>query len=57
MAEKKKKDLFSKLFGARKSCCCNMRIEEAAEEQQKKPTGQTQAPSCCGNSKAQREPK
>ncbi|MDZ7696239.1 MAG: hypothetical protein U5R49_04665 [Deltaproteobacteria bacterium] len=35
MAEEKKKGIFSKLFGANKSSCCNVQIVEVSEEEKK----------------------
>ena len=52
MTEAKKGSIFSKLFGAKKSCCCNVRIEEvpeeASQEDQAKAKRPGQSPSCCG---------
>jgi len=35
MKEEKKKGIFSKLFGANKSSCCNVQIVEVSEEEKK----------------------
>jgi hypothetical protein len=35
MADDKKKGVFSKLFGSKKSSCCNLKIEEITDEQAK----------------------
>ena len=53
MAEEKKEGIFAKLFGGKKSGCCNMKIEEIPEEQQ---TGDAEkqpacGPSCCCGSR------
>lgn len=40
MSEDKKMGLFSKLFGAKKSSCCGIRIEEVSEEQQNEETNE-----------------
>ncbi len=47
MSKSKKEGLFSKIFGAPKSSCCNMRIEEVAEEEAGKPE-ERRPSSCCG---------
>jgi len=55
MADDKKKGIFSKLFGSKKSSCCNLKIEEIADEQAKpedtsKPSGGSSCcQSCCGD--------
>ena len=41
MVEEKKKGIFSILFGTKKSCCCDMKIEEVAEEEKKEPEGKS----------------
>ena len=50
MADEKGKGILSKIFGAKKSCCCNMRIEEIPDEEKKvtPDANQTQQESCCG---------
>jgi len=47
MTDSEKKGFFRKLFGAQKSCCCNVRIEEVPEEQSQK-AGQRRPSPCCG---------
>jgi len=51
MADDKKKGIFSKLFGSKKSSCCNLKIEEVTNDEQAKPKD-TPKPSagspCCG---------
>lgn len=50
MADDKKKGIFSKLFGSKKSSCCNLKIEEVTDEQAKPkeaPESSTGSP-CCG---------
>jgi hypothetical protein len=37
MADAPKKGILSRLFGGKKSCCCNVTIEEVTEEQSKAP--------------------
>lgn len=50
MSDSDKKSFLSKLFGARKSCRCGVRIEEVPDEK----TGKIpeEQPSCCGGSAA-----
>jgi hypothetical protein len=52
VTEAKKEGIFAKLFGAKKSCCCNVRIEEVTEETGKEDQAEAkrdgQSPSCCG---------
>lgn len=57
MAEEKKQGILSKLFGAKNSCCCNMKIEEVAENQPAQPAKPAQRPSCCGGGKAKQDKK
>ena len=57
MAEEKKKGILSKLFGAKNSCCCNMKIEEVAENQPGQPAKPAQGPSCCSGGKAKQDKK
>jgi len=55
MTDDKEKGFLSKLFGAKKSSCCNLRIEEVADEQAKpkdtsKPAGGSSCcQPCCGD--------
>jgi len=57
MTEEKKKGFLAKIFGTKKSSCCNLRIEEVTEDEKKEADkkgttnkSQTQSnPSCCGN--------
>lgn len=50
--KKDKKGILSRIFGAKKSGCCNLKIEEVTEEQKKEPTEEArrpqQRPPCCG---------
>lgn len=51
MTEKKKKGLFSMLFGKRDSGCCDMKIEEVAEEEERETGKESRVRtvlSCCG---------
>lgn len=59
MSEEKKRGLFSQLFGPRKCCCGNLKIEEVIEEQPEEAKEQQDQPSaengqkpsgscCCG---------
>ena len=48
MADQKKKGIFSRLFGAPKSCCCNMKIEEVTEDQPGQASPPSAGQSCCG---------
>jgi len=57
MADEKKKGIFSKVFGAKPSCCCNMKIEEVVEGQPPQPTKQAETPSCCGGGRPKSEGK
>lgn len=54
MAEEKKKGMFSKLFGGKKSSCCNIRIEEIEEEKTegKEHSEVKQESTCCGGSQS-----
>jgi hypothetical protein len=49
MAEekKKKKGILAKLFGAKKSCCCNMKIEEVPETEPPQAPNPSKKSSCC----------
>jgi len=50
MADQKKKGILSWLFGASKSCCCNVKIEEVTDAQT--PTSQqSTGPSCCNGNR------
>ncbi|NLF19461.1 MAG: hypothetical protein GX595_19715 [Lentisphaerae bacterium] len=48
MAEAKKEGIFAKLFGAKKSCCCNVRIEEVSEDDGSAPAKATKSGCCTG---------
>jgi len=56
MTEEKKKGFLAKIFGPKKSSCCNLRIEEVTEDDknasEKKGSADNarpkQAPPCCG---------
>lgn len=50
MAEEKKKGIFSMLFGTKKPCCGDMKIEEVTEEEEKEPEDKSKThstSSCC----------
>ena len=57
MADEKKKGILSKLFGAKKSGCCNMKIEEVAKNPPGQPAKPAQGPSCCCGGKAKQDKK
>lgn len=47
MAEEKKKGILAKLFGAKNSCCCNVKIEEVPETQPSQAPNPAKPSSCC----------
>jgi hypothetical protein len=46
-----KKGFLSRIFGARKSCCCGVKIEEVAEDQPKEPKVDEGQPSATDDKK------
>ncbi len=48
MTDEKKKCFLSRLFGTKKSCCCNMKIEEVVENKPPQPAKPAQGSPCCG---------
>ncbi len=56
MAQSTKKGIFAKLFGAKKSCCCNVRIEEIPEDGTPAPGAAGAPPSCCRGAPASHAP-
>ncbi|HRU94415.1 MAG TPA: hypothetical protein P5195_04185 [Anaerolineae bacterium] len=54
MSDSDKKGFLSKLFGARKSCCCGVRIEEVPEEKTGK-VPEERRPCCGGPAAASRD--
>jgi hypothetical protein len=57
MADEKKKGIWSKLFGTKKSCCCNMKIEEIKEDQPSNAPKPSTKSSCCGQEQAKQDKK
>ena len=57
MADEKRKGIFSRIFGPKKSCCCNMKIEEVAEDQPAHASKPPAGASCCGGEQSKREKK
>jgi len=57
MADEKKTGIWSKLFGARKSSCCNMKIEEVAEDEPPQAPKPPAKPSCCGEERIKKDQK
>jgi len=51
MSEEKKKGLFSQIFGAKKSCCCGVKIEEVSEDQPEAPKVDQDRPSATNDKK------
>ncbi len=54
MADDKKKGILSKLFGSKKSSCCNLKIEEVTEQDSPEQTPEPPKSSpccqpCCGD--------
>lgn len=52
MKEDKKEGILSKIFGQKKSSCCNLRIEEVEEDEKKEANENKQEqnkPSWCGD--------
>jgi len=45
--ENQKKGLLSRVFGAKRPCCCNVQIEEVKEEQEAGKSGDIQSGSGC----------
>lgn len=59
MSEAKKKGFWARLFGTKKSCCCNLKIEEVPEEP-KKDAPQKNEPEqsgCCCNQRSAKDVK
>ncbi|HPC97206.1 MAG TPA: hypothetical protein PLU87_19865 [Sedimentisphaerales bacterium] len=59
MTDDKKKGIFSKLFGSKKSSCCNLKIEEVTEQDSPEQTPEPPKSSlccapCCGDTPAKR---
>lgn len=49
MADDKKKGFLSKLFGAKKSSCCSLKIEEVTDqEERQEPSEPLKNSPCCG---------
>lgn len=50
MTDEKPKGILFKIFGPKKSCCCNVQIEEVPEEDKEAhlKKNQIQRGSCCG---------
>ena len=57
MTDEKKKGILSKLFGAKKSGCCNIKIEEVVENQPPQASKQLTGSSCCGGEQAKQDRK
>jgi len=49
--DEKRKGILSKIFGSKKPCCCNMRIEQADEDRPPQ-TGPQTSSRCCDEVKA-----
>ena len=53
MAEAKKEGLFKRLFGGKKTGCCDIKVEEVKPQTNEEKPEATSGPGCCGSENRQ----